>query len=125
VKADKEHEPTTSTRPNLGHYPLLEPARVHPALSAGLFRHRRRPIELIVVDNGSKDGTGTYLEGVADAAPVPITVPTNPGNRGFRAAVNHGQRLARGEYLLALNNDAVVTDGWLSHLSALAETTSE
>jgi GT2 family glycosyltransferase len=86
-----------------------------------LFRHTRRPFELIVVDNGSNDGTGTYMEGIADAAPVPVTVITNPTNRGFPAAVNQGLRLARGEYLVLLNNDAVVTDGWLDQLVALAE----
>ena len=33
-----------------------------------VFRHTRLAFELIVVDNGSTDGTGAYLAGVADAA---------------------------------------------------------
>jgi GT2 family glycosyltransferase len=85
-----------------------------------LFRHTRRPFELVAVDNGSNDGTGTYLAGVADAAPVPVTVLSNPTNRGFPAAINQGLKAARGEYLVLLNNDAVVTDGWLDQLVALA-----
>src|SRR5579863_1643544 len=84
-----------------------------------LFRHTRPAWELIVVDNGSADGTGPYLEGVRDAAPVPVTVVSNRENLGFPRAVNQGLERARGEYLVLLNNDAVVTDGWLDQLIAL------
>jgi len=86
-----------------------------------LVRHTRLPWELIVVDNGSTDGTGTYLAGVQDVAPVPVTVMHNERNAGFPAAINQGLKAARGDYLVLLNNDAVVTDGWLSQLVALAE----
>ena len=44
---------------------------------AALVRHTRPPWELIVIDNGSTDGTGTYLSGVRDVAPVPVTVISN------------------------------------------------
>ena len=50
---------------------------------------------------------------------VPVTVVTNATNVGFPAAINQGLRLARGEYLVMLNNDVVVTDGWLDQLIAL------
>jgi GT2 family glycosyltransferase len=86
-----------------------------------LFRHTRPPWELIVVDNGSGDGTGAYLAGVQDASPAPVTVISNASNRGLSAAINRGLRVARGEYLVLLNNDAVVTDSWLDQLIALAE----
>ena len=75
---------------------------------------------MIVVDNGSTDGTGAYLAGVRDAAPVPVTVIANAQNLGFPRAVNQGLQAARGEYLVLLNNDAVVTDGWLDQLIALS-----
>ena len=84
-----------------------------------LFRHTRLAWELIVINNGSTDGTGDYLAGVQDAAAVPVTVITNVQNRGFPAAVNQGLNVASGEYLVLLNNDAVVTDGWLDQLIAL------
>jgi len=38
-----------------------------------LFRYKRPPLELIVVDNGSTHGTGTYLAGVQDAWHAPVT----------------------------------------------------
>ncbi len=90
-----------------------------------LVRHTRPPWELIVIDNGSTDGTGIYLTGVQDVAPVPVTVVSNAQNLGFPAAINQGLKAARGDYLVLLNNDAVVTDGWLNQLIALAEMDSD
>jgi len=87
---------------------------------AALARHTRPPWELVAVDNGSADGTAAYLAGVADAGAFPVVVVTNPENRGFPAACNQGLKAARGAYLVLLNNDAVVTDGWLDQLAALA-----
>ena len=49
-----------------------------------LERHTRPAFELIVIDNGSTDGTGTYLSGVQDTSPVPVTVITNAVNRASR-----------------------------------------
>jgi glycosyltransferase involved in cell wall biosynthesis/Flp pilus assembly protein TadD len=86
---------------------------------AALNRHTRRPCELIVIDNGSTDGTAEYLAGVRDMASVPVTVITNRTNRGFPAAINQGLKAARGEYLVLLNNDVVVTEGWLGQLIGL------
>src|SRR5271156_2262708 len=86
---------------------------------SALRRHTREPWELIVIDNGSTDTTATYLAGVRDMTTVPVTVVTNAKNVGFPAAINQGLQIARGEYLVMLNNDVVVTDGWLDQLIAL------
>jgi hypothetical protein len=90
-------------------------------------RHTRRPWELIVVDNGSTDGTAIYLGGVHDAAVAPVTVISNRENRGFPAAINQRLAAARGEYLVMLNNEVVVTDAWLGQLTVLttAKTVAE
>jgi glycosyltransferase involved in cell wall biosynthesis len=92
---------------------------------ASLFRHTRRPWELIAIDNGSTDGTSTYLAGIQDAAPVPVTIISNARNVGFPAACNQGLKVARGDYLVLLNNDVVVTEAWLNQLVALAEITTD
>lgn len=69
------------------------------------------PYELIFVDNGSTDGTVEYLRSLPSA-----TVIANPHNRGFPAAANQGLAVARGQQVLLLNNDTVVTTGWLRRL---------
>ena len=87
---------------------------------AALMRYTRRPYELIVVNDGSSDETSAYLESARDAVSVPVTVIANVTSRGIAAAINQGLKAARGEYLVLLNNDVVVTDGWLGQLIALA-----
>jgi glycosyltransferase involved in cell wall biosynthesis/Flp pilus assembly protein TadD len=69
------------------------------------------PYELVLVDNGSDDGTPEYLERQAGARVI-----RNPDNRGFPAAANQGIRAASGRQVLLLNNDTVVTTGWLGRL---------
>ena len=73
------------------------------------------PFELIVVDNGSSDGTREYLERLVDLDGR-VRVIRNDENRGFVRAVNQGLADARGETLVLLNNDAVVPRGWLTRL---------
>jgi GT2 family glycosyltransferase len=74
-------------------------------------------LELIVVDNGSTDGTPEYLTrlGAADAR---VRILLNGRNTGFSAACNQGLGLAGGEHLVLLNNDTMVPPGWLPRLVA-------
>ncbi len=69
------------------------------------------PFEVIVVDDGSSDATAQRL-----AAIDGIRVLRNPQNLGFIGSCNAGAELARGDYVLFLNNDTVVTAGWLEAL---------
>lgn len=72
-------------------------------------------LEVIVVDNASCDGTQDYLATWA-AEGERRKVVLNESNRGFAAANNQGLALASGDYLVLLNNDTVVTRGWLRGL---------
>jgi GT2 family glycosyltransferase len=71
--------------------------------------------EIIVVDNGSADGTAGYLRALARQSPQ-IRVVFNDRNRGFARASNQGLALATGDVLMLLNNDTIVPHGWLTRL---------
>jgi GT2 family glycosyltransferase len=75
------------------------------------------PIEVIVVDNGSRDGTADFLRRLASDDPR-VRVVLNEGNAGFARGCNQGLAIARGDLLVLLNDDALVPPGWLSRLSA-------
>jgi GT2 family glycosyltransferase len=72
--------------------------------------------EVIVVDNASSDGTRDYLRALAGKRDE-LKVILNPKNEGFARANNRGAAAAQGERLVFLNNDTVVTRGWLAGLS--------
>jgi GT2 family glycosyltransferase len=71
------------------------------------------PYELIVIDNGSKDGSVEYLREVDIDC---MTLIENPVNLGCPPARAQAMSLARGEYLLFLDNDTIVTGGWLRRM---------
>ena len=75
------------------------------------------PYELIVIDNGSTDGTPAYLNSLSERpGPERVAVIRNAQNRGYPAGVNQGLGAARGTHIVLLNNDVVVTPGWLDRL---------
>ena len=106
--------------------------------------------ELILVNNGSTDATKKYFEKILKryepgsvkfdskeknqefAQPFNKNIPfnknlkrlkiiTNRENRGFAAGNNQGLEVTQGRYTILLNNDAVVTQGWLESLVACAD----
>jgi GT2 family glycosyltransferase len=83
-------------------------------------RSTPEPHELILVDNGSKDGTREFFREYAETRSH-VTVVANQSNRGFAAGNNQGLALARGGTICLLNNDTVVTPGWLERMRAVLE----
>jgi GT2 family glycosyltransferase len=81
------------------------------ACLSSLRRQAGVPFEVIVVDNGSSDGSAEMAE-----RDFGCRVIRNSANRGFCAANNQGIRAARGDYIALLNNDAEAEPGWLEAL---------
>ncbi len=78
-----------------------------------------RFFEVIVVDNGSSDGSVTDLE--KQHPELDLRVEHLPFNRGFAAANNLGAQLASGKWLILLNTDAFPEPDWLENLTRAAE----
>ncbi len=88
------------------------PAFTEKAL-ASIRERTSEPYEVIVVDNGSDAPTLEMLGRIDDPH---VRVIYNPTNLGFGGGNNVGMAAARGEYVVVLNNDVVVTEGWLDGL---------
>jgi len=69
------------------------------------------PFEVIVVDDASRDDTREMMEGMNGVVYV-----RSEENKGFVVSCNLGAEKARGNYLVFLNNDTTVTEGWLDAL---------
>ncbi|MDH7568740.1 MAG: glycosyltransferase family A protein, partial [Armatimonadota bacterium] len=67
-------------------------------------------LEIIVVDQGSTDGTAQWLEAFSAQAPVPVRVLRNDHNVGACTGRNQGIAAAAGRVFLFLDNDVVVED---------------
>jgi GT2 family glycosyltransferase len=74
-------------------------------------RFTSEPYELILVDNGSSDGTAEYLQRLTG-----VKLVRNKTNGGYSRGNNQGIALSQGEYVVFLNNDTVVTADWLEKL---------
>ena len=85
---------------------------------ASLFAQTWPHLEIIVVDNGSSDGSLALLHARYHAR---VTLIESPVNLGFAGGNNVGIRAAKGAYVALLNNDAVAHPDWIRALVEAAE----
>lgn len=74
--------------------------------------------EIVFVDDGSTDGTREWLKSLSGAE---FRVVLNAQNVGYAAANNRGAAVATGDLLCLLNNDLVLTPGWLEPMLSLRD----
>jgi glycosyltransferase involved in cell wall biosynthesis len=72
--------------------------------------------EVIVVDDGSTDGTPALVERLTGALPIEVRLVRQPRPRGANAARNRGVREARGDLLVFIDDDVLTPEEWLSSL---------
>ncbi|MCH7962733.1 MAG: glycosyltransferase [Bacteroidetes bacterium] len=85
-----------------------------------IIENTSRNYELVFIDNASTDLTLEYLEKLKEGNGS-VTIIRNTKNEGFPKAVNQGLLISKGDYVVLLNNDVVVTDGWMDRLITVAE----
>lgn len=70
----------------------------------GVFAQTYRPLDLIIVDDGSTDGSPEVIRAGVEHAPIPVRVIVQE-NQGQAAALNAGLALAQGEIICLLDSD--------------------
>lgn len=86
-----------------------------------LYEHTASTFEVILVDNGSTDGS---LEMLKDEFPD-VQIIENPDNLGFTRPMNQALEQGRGRYLLQLNPDTIILPAALDRLVAFLESHPE
>lgn len=94
--------------------------RFLPECLGSIFRETAS-FEVVLVDNGSEDGSVEYVK--KDFPKV--TVIEERENLGFAKGNNIGIAVAKGKYILTLNNDTVLEEGFLERLGRAAEASDE
>lgn len=85
-----------------------------PACLDSLLAQTYRPLEVLVVDNASEDGS---QELVKECYPT-VQLIELPDNRGFTGACNAGMVAAKGEVIVLLNNDTEAEPDWIEQIMA-------
>lgn len=89
------------------------------AAAASALAQDPPPLEVLVIDNGSQDGTP---EAIAARFGAAVRVAVEP-RRGLSAARNRAVELARGDTIAFLDDDAAAAPGWLAALGRCLEET--
>lgn len=89
-----------------------------------VFKNTDSPARLIIVDNGSDPETVRYLRALKGTEILPVEVLLNTTNEGFAKGNNRGMKHSSAPYVCLLNNDTLVTRGWLRIMIEAAQSDS-
>lgn len=91
--------------------PVLNKVHFTKQCLTDIFNSEYDDIEVIVIDNGSNDGTNQFLSDLSD-----ITLISNKTNLGCAKSWNQGVRCSNGAWIVILNNDVRLPSKWLINL---------
>src|SRR5438105_2155159 len=94
--------------PNWNGQSLLE--KNLPSILLAYKNKKNKISEVIIVDDASSDSSVNYLKKNFDKE---IKLVVHKINRGFAASVNTGVRSAKGEFVVLLNTDIIVSENFL------------
>jgi alpha-1,3-rhamnosyltransferase len=100
--------------PSYNHAPFVG------AALRSIIRQTRPPARLVVIDDGSRDGSPRLIEGVLKDCPFPCELVAR-GNRGLCATLNEGLAKTEGEYFAYLGSDDLWLPDFLAARVALLE----
>ncbi len=87
-----------------------------------ILKSTQLPVRLIIVDNGSTDqASQAFLHEVTGTSWVQVEVIRRPRNDGYAVGMNTGLANATAPWVCLLNNDILVTDGWLEEMIRVGE----
>lgn len=86
-----------------------------------IARNTHSPYRLIIIDNASDEPAKSYLEGLKNDSRLEVTLIRNQENLGNTLAVNQGLRASGASFVCNLDNDIIVTRGWLDEMIAVAQ----
>lgn len=90
-------------------------AEIEHCINSIIHHNVNIPVEIIVVDNASKDETRSILKNYSVQTDF-VKIILNDNNKGYTLANNQGINEARGEFVLLLNPDTKITDGALEKM---------
>jgi len=85
------------------------------------FANTTVPCRLIIIDNGSSDGTGEYLAGLKETDLIKLRITLNSDNKGFVGGMNQGIEISDAPYVCLANDDLIFTKGWLEEILFIFE----
>lgn len=74
------------------------------------------PHRLLIIDNASDAPTREYLDSLQKSGGDEAVIIRNEENSGFVKAVNQGMKFSDAKYVCIMNNDTIVTKGWLDEM---------
>jgi len=86
-----------------------------------LYKNTQSSIEVIIIDNGSSDGTSAMLKDEFQG----VQIIVNSQNEGFTRPMNRALRVSQGRNLLQLNPDTIILPGALDRLAQFLDTHPE